>query len=83
MLVNILYFLILCFVTVPLYSLVVHMGKELRRDVISPELRERLQRAHSQHEQVPPHVCYIHKKDIWERRRKATLSEVLTMRACY
>lgn len=56
MLVNILYFLILCFVTLPIYSLAVHMGKELRQDAFPPELRERLQRARSQHEQVLPHV---------------------------
>ena len=59
MLVNILYFLILCFVTLPMYSLAVHMGKELRQDAFPPELRERLQRARSQHEQVLPHACCI------------------------
>lgn len=56
MLVNIIYFLYLCFVTLPIYSLVVHMGKELREDVFPPELRDRLQTARSHHEQVSPRV---------------------------
>ncbi len=65
MLVNILYFLILCFVTLPMYSMAVHMGKELRQDAFPPELRERLERARSQHEQVPPCLlcqwgCLVH-----------------------
>ena len=64
MLVNILYFLILCFVTLPMYSLAVHMGKELRQDAFPPELRERLQRALSQHEQVPPHVRVMSSKGL-------------------
>lgn len=53
MLVNIVYFLYLCFVTLPIYSMVVHMGKELREGALPAELRERLRRARSVHEQVP------------------------------
>ncbi len=60
MLVNIIYFLILCFVTLPIYSMAVHMGKELREESFPPELRERLTRARSQHEQVLPHACLPH-----------------------
>ena len=52
MLVNIIYFLYLCFVTLPIYSLVVHMGKVLREQTMPPEMRERLQRAQTLHEQV-------------------------------
>lgn len=52
-LVNIIYFLILCFVTLPIYSLVVHMGKELHEEAFPPELRDRLNRARLLHEQVP------------------------------
>ncbi len=52
-LVNIIYFLILCFVTLPIYSLVVHMGKELHEEAFPPELRERLTRASLLHQQVP------------------------------
>lgn len=58
MLVNIIYFLYLCFGTLPIYSLVVHMGKELREDAFPPELRERLQTARSHHEQVSPCVLF-------------------------
>ena len=52
MLVNIIYFLYLCFVTLPIYSLVVHMGKVLREQALPPEMRERLQRPQTLHEQV-------------------------------
>ena len=52
-LVNIIYFLILCFVTLPIYSLVVHMGKELHEEAFPPELRDWLNRARLLHEQVP------------------------------
>ena len=57
MLVNIIYFLYLCFVTLPIYSLVVHMGKVLREQALSPEMRERLQRAQTLHEQVLSAPC--------------------------
>ncbi len=77
MLVNILYFLILCFVTLPMYSLAVHMGKELRQDAFPPELRERLHRSRSQHEQVLQHVCCTVKGEVLGRNteegRKAML----------
>ena len=53
MLVNIIYFLYLCFVTLPIYSLVVHMGKVLREQALPPEMRDRLQRTQTLHEQVP------------------------------
>lgn len=52
-LVNIIYFLILCFVTLPIYSLVVHMGTELHEEAFPPELRDRLTLARLLHEQVP------------------------------
>ncbi|CAK0787365.1 hypothetical protein CVIRNUC_010585 [Coccomyxa viridis] len=52
MLVNIIYFLYLCFVTLPIYSLVVHMGKVLREQALPTEMRERLQRAQVLHEQA-------------------------------
>ena len=59
MLVNIIYFLYLCLVTLPIYSLVVHMGKVLREQALPTEMRERLQRAQVLHEQVPPLLFYI------------------------
>ena len=58
-LVNIIYFLYLCFVTLPIYSLVVHMGKVLREQALPTEMRERLQRAQVLHEQVLPLLFYI------------------------
>ena len=59
MLVNIIYFLYLCFVTLPIYSLVVHMGKVLREQALPTEMREHLQRAQVLHEQVLPLLFYI------------------------
>jgi hypothetical protein len=53
LLVNIIYFAWMCHLTLPLYSLVVHMGSDLKLEAIPPELRERLARTRARHEARP------------------------------
>ncbi|KAK9909834.1 hypothetical protein WJX75_008172 [Coccomyxa subellipsoidea] len=52
LLVNVVYFAFLCHLTLPLYSLVVHMGSDIKREALPAELRERLQRARDHYNQV-------------------------------
>ena len=53
LLVNIIYFAWLCHLTLPLYSLVVHMGTDIKHEALPPELRERLAQTRARHQQVP------------------------------
>ena len=52
LLVNIIYFAWLCHLTLPLYSLVVHMGTDIKHEALPPELRERLAQTRARHQQV-------------------------------
>ncbi len=54
LLVNVIYFVWLCHLTLPMYSLVVHMGSDLEREALPAELRERLQLARTQYDQANP-----------------------------
>lgn len=52
LLVNVVYFAFLCHLTLPLYSLVVHMGSDIKREALPAELRERLQRTRDHYNQA-------------------------------
>ncbi|CAL8467379.1 g6916 [Coccomyxa elongata] len=52
LLVNIIYFVWLCHLTLPLYSLVVHMGSDIKHEALPAELRERLQAARAHYDQT-------------------------------
>lgn len=52
LLTNVIYFVWLCHLTLPLYSLVVHMGSDLKHEALPAELRERLQRTRTQYDQA-------------------------------
>ena len=52
LLVNVVYFAFLCHLTLPLYSLVVHMGSDIKREALPAELRARLQRARDHYNQA-------------------------------
>lgn len=54
LLVNVIYFVWLCHLTLPLYSLVVHMGCDIKHEALPAQLRERLQHARDSFSQVSP-----------------------------
>lgn len=55
---NVVYFLWLCHLTLPLYSLVVHMGSDIKHDALPPTVRERLQTARTHYDQASlSHAC--------------------------
>ena len=52
LLVNVVYFAWLCHLTLPLYSLVVHMGSDIKLDALPEQLRERLARARAHQDEA-------------------------------
>lgn len=59
LLVNSIYFLWLCHLTLPLYSLVVHMGTDIKHEALPAELRERLAKTRAQYHQVYFELCEL------------------------
>ncbi len=58
-LVNVVYFMSLCFMTLPLYSLVVHMGSDIKREALPAVLQERLRLARAQYDQASHSHNYL------------------------